>query len=54
MSNLDKLTAAQACYIVLMSREANASPDNIANARRARQEMQVHISQLRRSIRNEK
>lgn len=54
MSTSDKLAAAQACYKILMNREAQASFEQSAQARAARQQMQVHIGEIRRSMRDKK
>lgn len=54
MSNIDRLTAAKACYNVLMAREANACDETLMHARKARQDMQVYISTIRRQMREEK
>lgn len=55
MSNYEKISGARACLKILIKRESEArDPQVLAKAKQARQEMQMHLSQLHRKVREEK
>lgn len=55
MSIYDKINSARACLKMLIKRESNAVDEqSLAKARQSRHEMQKHLSNLHRKVREEK